>query len=220
MASIAVLGGTGNEGGGLALRWGAAGHKVVIGSRDGAKAGGAAQEYSERVPEGSFEGRTNEEAAAMCEIVVLTVPFAGQAALCRSIAGSLARGTIVVDCTVPVAASVGGKPTEVLGVPAGSAAQQAKSLLPEHTIVCSGFHSLSASALYDLAAELEGDVLVCGPGAGKEKVRPLVECIPTLRYVDAGGLSTARIVEPITSLLIGINRRYSTDRSGIRVTGI
>lgn len=217
---VAVLGGTGAEGGGLALRWGAAGIHVVIGSRQAEKAESAAAAYSSRLPEGVFEGLPNPDAAAAADLVVLTVPFAGQAALCRSISPRLEEGAVVVDCTVPVAAAVGGSPTQVLGVPAGSAAQQAKSLLPDHVTVCSAFHSLSAAALDDLDYTFEGDVLVCGPKEGKQRVRDLVEALPGLRYVDAGGLSTSRIVEPITSLLIGINHRYGTDRSGIRITGI
>ena len=217
---VAVLGGTGAEGGGLALRWGKAGIHVVVGSRDAERAKRAAEGYSQRLPGATFEGLHNPEAAASCDLVVLTVPFNGQAALCKSIAGSLADGAVVVDCTVPVAASVGGKPTQVLGVPGGSAAQHAKSLLPDHVTVCSAFHSLSASALEDLDSGLEGDVLACGPRSGKERVGELVEAMPDLRFVDAGGLSMSGIVESITALLIGINRRYGTDRSGVRITGI
>lgn len=217
---VAVLGGTGAEGGGLALRWGAAGIHVLIGSREAEKAEKAAASYSSRLPEATFEGLPNPSAAAAADLVVLTVPFSGQAALCKSVAGSIAEGSVVIDCTVPVAAAVGGKSTQVLGVPAGSAAQQARSLLPEGVTVCSAFHSLSAAALDDLDLAFDGDVLVCGPKSGKERVRGLVEAIPGLRFVDAGGLTTAALVEPITALLIGINHRYGTDRSGLRITGI
>ncbi len=127
---------------------------------------------------------------------------------------------MVVDCTVPVAANVGGRATHVLGVWQGSAAQQASSLLPKGTLMCAGFHSLSAVALNELDTKLEGDVLVVGSKNGKPLVKELVEAIPDLRYVDAGPLENARIIEPITALLIGINHRHQTDRSGIRITGI
>ena len=217
---VAVLGATGAEGGGLAQRWARAGMHVVVGSREQARAEKAAAEYASIQPDAIFEGLANPDAAAATDFVVVTVPFAGQAALYKSVAGSLREGAVVVDCTVPVAAAVGGKPTQVLGVPGGSAAQQAKSLAGEAVTVCSAFHSLSASALTDLAYELDSDVLVCGPRSGKDRVRPLVEAIPGLRFVDAGGLSTSAIVEPITALLIGINHRYSTDRSAIKITGI
>jgi NADPH-dependent F420 reductase len=219
-SKVAVLGGTGAEGGGLARRWGAAGIHVVIGSREQARAEHAAADYAQALPEATFEGFSNPDAAAGSDLVVLTVPFAGQAALCKSIAGSVKEGAVIVDCTVPVAAAVGGKATQVLGVPAGSAAQQAKSLLGDGVNVCSAFHSLSATALADPDFVFEADVLVCGPKSTKEPVRALVEAIPGLRFVDAGGLSTSAIVEPITALLIGINHRYKTDRSGFRITGI
>lgn len=217
---VAVLGGTGNEGGGLALRWARAGIPVVIGSRRAAKAEDAAAGYRDRVPRADISGAENAEAAASCNVVVITVPFTGLAATCKAVAGSLRPGTVVIDATVPVAASVGGRPTEMLGAPGGSAARFARSLLPDEVHVCSAFHSLSAAALYDLDVELEGDVLACGPKAAKPTVEALVEALPRLRFVDAGGLSMAAVVEPLTALLIGINHRYGTDRSGIHITGI
>lgn len=120
-----------------------------------------------------------------------------------------------------MAAAVGHKATKVLGVWEGSAAQQAQSLLPKGTIMCAGFHSLAAAALNDLDREMEGDVLVCGTKKGaRGAVGELVNAIPGLKFVDAGPLENARIIEPITSLLIGINIRYKTDRSGIRITGV
>ena len=217
---VAVIGGTGNAGFGLALRWAAAGIDLVIGSRAEERAKEAADRLMSVLPAAVVEGMENPRAASSADVVVVTVPFSGQAATYRSIAGSLRQGAVIVDTTVPLAASVGGKPTRVLGVWEGSAAQQAAALLPDHAQVCAGFHSLSASALADLDSELEGDVLVCGPKAAKPVVRELVEAIPRLGYVDAGPLEFARLVEPITALLIGINHRYKTDRSGIRITGL
>lgn len=219
LGRIAVVGGTGDEGHGLALRWAKAGLDVIIGSREAAKAEATAQQIVSATG-GTVAGMSNADAVAAANVVVVTVPFSGQATIYKSIADHVKEGTVVVDCTVPVAANVGGKVTHTLGVWEGSAAQQAQAFLPKGTIVVAAFHSLSASALNEADAELDGDVLVCGTKAGKAKVRPLVEAIRDLRFVDAGPLENARIVEPITALLIGINHRYDTDRSGIRITGI
>lgn len=217
---VAVLGGTGEEGFGLGARWAAAGIEIVVGSRDAGRAEAAAQRLAERVEGARVSGAENPDAAASCDVVVATVPFTGQAALYKSVGESLRDGAVVVDCTVPLAATVGGRATQVLGVWQGSAAQHAASLLPKGTTLCAAFHSLAAHALADLDVPLDGDVLVCGSKAGKPVVRTLVEAIPGLRFVDAGPLDAARIVEPITALLVGINRRYGTDRAGIRITGI
>ena len=217
---IAVVGATGEEGHGLALRWAKAGFDIIIGSREAPKAQATAEEISALVPGAKIEGKSNQDAAASADIVVVTVPFLGQATIYKSIADHIPEGAIVVDCTVPVAANVGAKATHTLGVWEGSAAQQAKAFLNKGQEVVAAFHSLAAVALNDVEAVLEGDVLVCGTKAGKARVRPLVEAIPDLGYVDAGPLENARIVEPITALLIGINHRYGTDRSGIQITGI
>jgi predicted dinucleotide-binding enzyme len=108
----------------------------------------------------------------------------------------------------------------VFGVWEGSAAQLGLAFLPKGTKMCAAFHTLSASSVGDLDANLQGDILVCGSKLGKETVKELIELMPDLRYVDAGPLENARIIEPITALLIGINHRYGTDRSGIAITGI
>lgn len=217
---IAVIGGTGDEGHGLALRWARAGYAVTIGSREAAKAEASAGEIRSLLPEAKVDGLANPDAAAACDVIVVTVPFAGQASIYKSIADSVTPEKVVCDCTVPVAANVGGKATHTLGVWEGSAAQQGLAFLPKGTVMCAGFHSLAAVALNEVDEPLEGDVLVCGPKAGKEKLKELVEAIPALKYVDAGPLENARIVEPITALLIGINHRYDTDRSGIHITGL
>jgi NADPH-dependent F420 reductase len=217
---IAVIGGTGDEGFGLALRWATAGRDLIIGSRDAGRAGDAAEKIRAEVPEATVEGLENAEATAAAGIVVVTVPFAGQAAIYKSIAGAVDDSKVVVDCTVPVAANFGGKVTHTVGVWEGSAAQQGHSFLPKGTRMYAAFHSLAAVALNDLESEMEGDVLVCGPKTDKELIADLVHAIPALRFVDAGPLENARIIEPITALLIGINNRYKTDRSGIRITGI
>jgi 8-hydroxy-5-deazaflavin:NADPH oxidoreductase len=217
---VSVIGATGDEGFGLASRWAKAGIEVVIGSRDEGRGKDAAEKLKSLVPNAQATGMENTAAAAASDLVVVTVPYGGQAAIYKSIADHLSEGAVVVDCTVPVAAAVGGKPTSVLGVWEGSAGQQAAAILPKTASLVAAFHSLAAVALNDLDYTFDSDVLVCGPKKAKPQVKELVEAIPNLRYVDAGPLSNARIVEPITALLIGINHRYDTDRSGIKITGI
>ncbi|MDQ3784792.1 MAG: NADPH-dependent F420 reductase [Actinomycetota bacterium] len=218
--AVAVIGGTGAAGFGLATRWAAAGLAVIVGSRDAVRAEEAAARLRSLGQEARARGFANPEAAASAQAVVVAVPYAGQAAIYKSIAEHVRDDAVVVDCTVPLAASVGGKASHVLGVWEGSAAQQGAARLPPGVTVCAAFHSLSASALGEVGTPCEGDVLVCGPRSGQGVVRELVEAIPGLRYVNAGPLENARYVEPLTSLLIGINRRYKTDRAGLRITGI
>lgn len=217
---VAVIGGTGAEGFGLASRWARAGIEIVIGSRAEERAEDTAAKIKDLVG-GTVSGAENAAAAAAASIVVVTVPFAGQADIYRSIANSIGPDTIVVDSTVPTAAAVGDKATHVLGVWEGSAAQQALSILPKGTAMCAGFHTLAAAALNDIDAVMEGDILVCGTKkAARLAVGELVTAIPNLCFIDAGPLENARIIEPITALLIGINRRYKTDRAGIKMTGL
>ena len=217
---VAIVGGTGDLGFALASRWAQKGIEVVIGSREEAKAQAAVDRLLELVPDARVSGLENDAAAASTQVVLVAVPFSGLIPIYRSIADALTPESIVIDATVPVEASLGGKATHVFGVWEGSAAQLAQAFLPKGTKMCAAFHTLSASAVADLDIPLEGDVLVCGSKSGKELVKELVEVLPDLRYVDAGPLENARIVEPITALLIGINHRYKTDRSGIHITGL
>ncbi|MEA2451322.1 MAG: 8-hydroxy-5-deazaflavin:NADPH oxidoreductase [Actinomycetota bacterium] len=217
---VAIIGGTGDLGFALATRWAKAGIKVTIGSRDKAKADAAAEKLKTIVPDAKVDGLDNPAAAASSSTVVVAVPFSGFVPIYRSIAESLQENAVVIDATVPVEASVGGKATHVFGVWEGSAAQLGLAFLPKGTKMCAAFHTLSASAVGDLDAKLEGDILVCGSKLGKEAVKELIGLMSDLRYVDAGPLENARIIEPITALLIGINHRYGTDRSGIAITGI
>lgn len=220
--TVAILGGTGAEGTGLALRWAAAGFHIIIGSRDASRAAAAAAAVRERVGDGSrVDGCVNPDAAAASSLVVLTVPFAAQLATLAQVKDRFRPETVLVDVTVPLATAVGGRATQVLGVWAGSAAEQAATAVPEGVVVVSGFHHLSAHALAEIARPVDCDVLLCGDSRrAKERVRPLVEAIPGARYVDAGPLSNARVVESMTALLIGINIRYRVPGSGIRITGI
>jgi NADPH-dependent F420 reductase len=220
--TIAVIGGTGDQGLGLALRWAVAGRRVVIGSRDPARATAAAQNISTRagaaVP---VSGSGNPEAAAGAQLVVLTVPFAAQIETLKSIAPALRPGQILVDVTVPLEAAVGGAVTRTLGVWAGSAAEQAAANVPEGVEVAAAFHNISAYALRHLENAIDCDVLVCADRPEtRVALRPWVEAIRDCRYVDGGRLENARTVEALTALLIGLNVRHKVHSAGIRITGL
>src|ERR1700679_3631954 len=143
---IAIVGGTGPEGSGLAVRWARVGESVVIGSRDAERARTTAAQIAEKSGAlGSVEGVDNAVAVKMCDIVVLTVPFSGQADLLKQLKPSFRAGTILIDATVPLAAAVGGRATRVLGVWQGSAAEQAQEVVGKNVVVAAAFHSLSAT---------------------------------------------------------------------------
>jgi NADPH-dependent F420 reductase len=222
---IAIIGGTGDQGKGLALRWALAGFDIIVGSRAAERADDAAKEMTELLARSGaasavINGAHNIEAAANASIVVLTVPFAAQIATLKEIRDKLQPGSLLIDVTVPLEPAVGGKPSRVLGVWAGSAAEQCKEQVPDTVQVVSAFHNVGAEALADLSHEVECDVIVCGDKKeAKEKLRPLVAAIPGCRYVDGGVLANSRTVEAVTALLIGINIRYKA-HSGIRITGI
>jgi NADPH-dependent F420 reductase len=166
-------------------------------------------------------GRANVEAARQSDLVVLTVPFAGQLTTLGQIKDHLRPGAVLVDVTVPLATAVGGRATQLLGVWAGSAAEQAAASVPPGVSVVAAFHHLSAHTLAEMDHAIDSDVLVCGDSrAAKERVRPLVEAIAGARFVDAGPLANARIVESLTALLVGINIRHKIPGSGIRITGL
>lgn len=213
---VGIIGGTGALGFGLALRLARAGTPVVIGSRDAARA----EEAAGRVTDGDVRGAENAEAARAGRIILLCVPFRNQSENLHNLKDVLAEAQIVVDATVPLAAAVGGRATRLLGVPQGSAGQQAQEMVPKGVRVVSALHTISADLLKDSDHELDEDFLVCGDSKDdKQAVIELVERIPGLRGVDAGKLEMARIVEGLTPLLISINIRNRT-RAGIRITGL
>ena len=217
--TIAIIGGAGELGLGLALRLAQAGAKVVIGSRDEKKAQEAAARVKTAVADADVAGFANADAAAKATVVILAVPFSAQAAILKSIRPAL-KTAILVDATVPLAATVGGKPTRLLGVWEGSAAQAARDLLPGVPVV-SAFHNVSADILQDLSATPDCDILICGDdAAAKDRLSALVALIPGLRPLDAGPLEMSRIVEGVTALLISLNRRYKVHHTGIRITGM
>ena len=218
---IAILGGTGPEGSGLANRLARAGEHIVIGSRDAARAQEAAQQL--RGPIGGaaqIDGADNAAAVAQCQIALLTVPFSGQAALLKQLKSVWKPGTVVIDTTVPLAASVGGSPTRMLGVWQGSAAEAARELLPVGISIVAAFHNLSAELLAGDAA-VDCDVLVCSDDEKARQVAmELAAKIPGVRALNGGKLENTRIVESITALLIGLNIRYKVHSAGVRFTGL
>jgi NADPH-dependent F420 reductase len=217
---VPIIGGTGALGFGLALRLGRAGVPVVIGSREVGRAGEAAARVLERLPAARVEGLRNPDAASRGPIVILAVPFRAQSENLTNLKGALHEGQILVDATVPLAAAVSGKATRLLGVPQGSAAQQAQEMAPAGVSVVSALHTVSAPVLGDLEAELDEDVLVTGDsGEAKRRVAELIEHIPGLRPVDCGRLEAARLVEGLTPLLISVNIRHKT-HAGIKLTGL
>jgi len=218
---IAILGGTGPEGLGLANRLARAGEHIVIGSREAPRAQQAAQQLRGRIGGAAeIDGADNAAAAAQCEVAVLTVPFSGQAALLKQLKSVWKPGTVVIDTTVPLAATVGGSPTRMIGVWQGSAAEAAAELLPAGVSVAAAFQNLSAELLAGDAA-VECDVLVCSDDdKAKQVALELAAKIPGVRALNGGRLENARIVESMTALLIGLNIRYKVHSAGIRFTGL
>lgn len=217
---VAIVGATGDLGFGLALRLAQAGVPVAIGSRDAARAQEAAERARAAVPGAEISGAANADAVAGAEIVVVSVPFASQAATLKSLKDALAPGQLLLDVTVPLATAVGGRPTRVLGVPQGSAAQQAQELAPEGVTVVSGLHTVAAAHLADLDHRFDEDVLLCGDDQdAKRRIAELIGRIPGLRPVDAGKLEMARIAEQLTALTIAINVRHKAT-AGIRIVGV
>jgi 8-hydroxy-5-deazaflavin:NADPH oxidoreductase len=216
---IPIIGGTGALGYGLAVRWARAGERIVIGSRQAARAAEAAQKVGSAAGRAEVEGRENAAAAQRGPIVFLTVPFRAQSETLTNLKDALSDGQILVDCTVPIAAALSGKATRSIGVWQGSAAQQAQEMVPEGVIVISALHTVSAATLAE-GGELDEDILICGDRkADKARVAALVERIEGLRAVNAGPLEMARIVETLTPMLIAINSRYKA-HAGIRITGL
>ena len=218
--AIAVLGGTGPAGMGLALRWARAGEQVIVGSRDPERARSAAAALAARAGAASLSGMANSAACAATELLVLTIPFAGHAALLKELAPHMRPGSILIDATVPLAAAVGGKPTRTLALWQGSAAQEAAELVPQGVAVAAAFHNISADVL-QTDAPVDCDVIVCSDDKrARQTASELAEKIAGVRAIDGGRLENARVLEQLTALLIGINIRYKAHAAGIRITGL
>jgi hypothetical protein len=219
-APVAIVGGTGALGFGLALRLARAGVAVVIGSRDAQRARQAAERAADQLGEGSVEGLVNQEAVDAAEVVLLCVPFRNQSENLTNLKSALRAGQLLVDATVPLAAAVSGKATRVLGVPQGSAAEQAAEMAPEGVRVVSALHTVSGATLADLGRDLDEDVLICGDRReDKREAAELIGRVPGLRCVDCGRLEMARITESLTALMISVNSRYKA-HAGVRITGL
>jgi NADPH-dependent F420 reductase len=212
---IAVLGGTGKEGSGLAMRWANAGHTVVIGSRDPEKAARAADELNLALGRGAARGAANAEAAASADVVVLTVPYAAHRDTLVGVKDAVA-GKVVIDVTVPI------NPSDFLRVmvPAGgSASKEAQTLLDNGARVVSAFQNISATHLKKLDAVVDCDVLVCGDDDAAKQIAMRLVADTGMKAWDAGPLDNAVVVEGLTTVLLGINRRHKVKGAGIRITG-
>jgi NADPH-dependent F420 reductase len=214
---VAVIGGTGPQGKGLAYRFAKHGHSVVVGSRAADRAEQAAKEIGERVPDATVSGAANVDAAAGVDVVLLAVPYDGHDDLVRSLAGELA-GKVVISCVNPLGFDKQGP--YGLDVPDGSAAETAAKLAPEARVV-GAFHHVSAPKLWGSEEYLDHeDVLVCGDDRDAKQVAiELARAVTGRDGVDGGRLRLARQLEPLTAVLISINKRYKV-RSGLAVSGL
>jgi NADPH-dependent F420 reductase len=208
--TIAIIGGTGAEGTGLALRFARAGATVRLGSRDAERARTTARRVKELAQSGDVEGHTNAEAVSGASAVVLAVPFEAHTETLCVIAPNLRPGTVLVDATVQLTAAS-----------AEASALQTARLAPEGVAVAAAFHTLGAALLADLDHAIDSDVLICADDPEARRVAgELAALLPGARAVDAGPLKNARLIENLVPLLIAINRRHKVKHAGIRITGI
>lgn len=212
---IAILGGTGKEGAGLGARWALAGHTVLIGSRDPARAAAKAAELRERTGKPSISGYSNVDAAGRGDIVVIALPAAGLADTLPEVRQAC-RDKVVVSTVVPL--TFGGARL-FTPPPAGSSAEEAQALLPEAKVV-GAFHHIAAHELSATEHDIECDLLVCGDDAAAKQTAMELGRSMGLRPLDAGPLANAGPVEGITAVLATINRRYKLKNSGIKITGL
>jgi NADPH-dependent F420 reductase len=217
----AILGGTGEQGLGLAYRFAAAGRPVVIGSRKEERALAAAAEVNGKLAHAGVRGLENAAAtrAARGGIVILSVPFEHTAPTLKAVCDELTPDTVVVSMGVPLATAIGDVAARVVGVSQGSCAELCESLAPEGVAVVSAFQNVAAHRLLDLDHPVDCDVIVSGAKGPRERVMALCADIPGARAVDGGPLYNARYVEQLTALLIGINIRYRKPEGvGFRLT--
>ena len=218
--TIAIVGGTGDLGFGLALRLARAGEPVVIGSRKADKAADAVARAKAVVgADAPVEGAENPQAVAGARVAFVTVPYEGQAATYKALEEHWPDDIVICDTTTPLATAIGEGATQVIHPWQGSAAEQAASHIADHIALVSGFHTVSAEVLEDLDHEPDLDVLLCGKRAeAKATIGALVETMG-MRWIDCGPVTMARILEPITALLIRVNRNYKLRHTGVRFTG-
>lgn len=216
MMTIAVLGGTGKEGSGLAMRWALKGYRVIIGSRDAERAAVYADTFNRQIGAEYMIGLANDEAARQAQIVVLSVPYSAHRATLEGVKPHLS-GKILVDVTVPLQPPA----VRTVHIPAGhSAAQEAQAIVGDDVRVVSAFQNVSAEKLKDPNAPVNCDVLVCGDDAdAKQEAIKLVEAAG-MRGFDAGPLANAAAAEALTPVLLYINKTYQVKGAGIRITNI
>lgn len=220
---IGIVGGTGDQGLGLALRFAKAGDEIIIGSRDVKKALNAVNLVKNMLKEevNTVSGATNEEAAEAGDIVLLTVPLQAQMGTLHSIKNNL-DGKILVDATVPLESCIGGAPVRFVNLWEGSAVERTAEFLKEKDVtVISAFNNISAPSLTNIDSDVDCDCLISGDDEeAKIVVAELAEKISGVRVIDCGGLENARIVEKITPLLINLNIKNHIKLVGIRITGL
>lgn len=210
--NVAIVGGTGNLGSALALRLGAPGVKVIIGSRDAQKAQSVVNALKPRMRAGELAGTTNRQAIKDADFVVIAVPYEGQAQMIEDLKGQVS-GKIIIDTVVPLNK---GKP---FVPPAGSALQEAQQILGDEAPVIGALHNVSALDLGDVESSL-GDVLVCGDNAeAKQKVMDIITRIGA-RTFDGGMAAHAYVIEGLTGVIIHLNRKYKSKHGSVRITGI
>ncbi|KZX17142.1 NADP oxidoreductase coenzyme F420-dependent [Methanobrevibacter cuticularis] len=221
---IAVIGGTGDQGLGLAIRYVKAGEDVIIGSRRAEKAENAVDEGEKFLNEShlkNLQGMSNQDAAVIADVLILTVPLQAQKATLDSIA-EYVNGKTLIDATAPLNSNIGGSPMEFIQVWEGSAAERTADILKNKDVsVVSAFSNISSSSLMEFEREIDCDCLVCGDdNKSKQIAIDLINKLPGVKAIDCGDLSRSRIVEKITPLLIGLNIKNKTHYAGIRITGL
>ncbi|HEY8121157.1 MAG TPA: NADPH-dependent F420 reductase [Myxococcota bacterium] len=219
--AIAILGGTGDQGLGLALRFAAAGRPVRIGSRKQDRALAAAEEVCAKVPGAVVTGHENADATRQAEIVILSVPFEHTAGTLKGLGDALQPGHVVVSMGVPLATAIGDGPVRTIGVWQGSCAELVAALVPDGVQTVSAFQNVAAHRLQHLPDPVECDVIISGEKAPRDRILALCKLIPGMRGINGGPLANARYVEGWTALLIGLNVRYKVPEGmGFRLTGL
>lgn len=221
---VSIIGGTGPQGLGIAMRFIIEGIDVIVGSRNEDKALESVTQLEDKLKDydiADIKGMANEDAAKSADILVLTVPFQAQTATLNSIKDYI-EGKILIDATVPLETAVGGKPFRFLNLMEGSAAERTNMLLADKNVkVVSAFNNISNSHLSNIPDEIDCDCLIAGDDLESKKVAmDLINKLPGVRCIDCGKLEKARIIEKITPLLIGLNIKYKSHYGGIRITAI
>ncbi len=218
---LGIIGGTGGQGLGIAIRFVQAGEEVIIGSRTMEKAQAAVDKMKDLLEEDvpNVKAAENPDAAAEGDVLILTVPLAAQVATLKSIKEG-AAGKILIDPTGPLETAIGGSPMKCLYLPDGAASEKSQKILPEAKVVCA-FNNISSGALMNFNEPIDCDCLIAGDDPeAKKTVGKLIDQIPDIRTVDCGPLERAQIIEKITPLLIGLNIKKTCKDGGIRLTGI